>query len=281
MTVHLGSLADRDEVARSVDEIAAGGFVAVQYHGTFILIFSGTIGEARRRALAAKGEEDSRRPLSSLGFCHYLWPYIARERVPEPVLRDLLADDRRYRQTVGAVCHVRLPLADSAFEEVIPQHMVSTKDGIRYVQSLDPTGSVLFAPLAEKLAASGVPLLAATSLNRHGEEEIVALPAARAFCDDAGIPLLLHDPFFSAPDVKGAFPVIDLVAGAAVRDGHIPIGLVDAMIGFHFDTTAMRPAKHSQARHLQMLSDAPPVSGAALRNMVLDYLYRSVRKVDR
>ena len=133
MTVRLGSLADRDEVARAAHDIATGGFVAVQYHGTFILVFSGTIGDARRRALAAKSEEDSSRPLSSLGFSRHIWPYIARERVPESVLHALLVDDERYRRTVGAVCHVRLPLTDSTSEDVIPGHMVSTKDGMDVV----------------------------------------------------------------------------------------------------------------------------------------------------
>ena len=67
--------------------------------------------------------------------------------------------------------------------------------------------------------------------------------------------------------------MIDLVAGSAVRDGHVPMPLIDAIAGFHFDTTEMRPAKHEHSPYFETLSRAPPVRGTALRAMILTHLY--------
>ena len=273
MPLNVGSLARPTDVQTAVDEVLSGGFVATQYHGVFIIIFSATDTKARQGVLAAKGETESSKPLSSLTFCKHIFPYVDVDRIPALAMRDMIVDVERYRRALGAICHVRVPLTREATQGPIPSQILSVQDGVPYVQSLDPYGNLLFSNLAHELNAVGIPFIAASSLNRSGESEICELSAAKTFCGEAGIPYLLRDPLFVAPDVKGSFPIIDLEKMTAVRDGHIPVQIVERIVGLEFDKNGMSPAQHSHSPHLRSLLERQELQGSALRRSVLNHLY--------
>ena len=273
---HTGSLADRGDLRRGVGIIAARGFLGVQYHGTFILLFSGTDSDARKRALTAKCEEDVGKPLSLLSPVSTILPYVDGRRMRNEIARRFIEDRDLIKCTFGAICHVRLPVVQAAVGIEIPQRSVSFDEGTPHVQALDPIGNLGFAHLADGLAAAGVRYLNATSLNIAGESEITDLAEAEAFCAASGVPLLLVDPGFAARDVIGSFPVVDLERMTAVREGHIPWDLIDRIAGVRFDRTAVSAAKHPQSPYLLGLAERHTTVGPKLRERILDYLYGRV-----
>ncbi len=267
-----GSLANPIDVQTAVEAIAAGGYVAVQYHGVFIMVFSGVDLAARQETLRVKNEEDTGKPLSSISFSSHIFPSVDLKLVQQPVIEELLHDLPRFQRTLGTICHLRLPLKGGAVDTEIPSHMVSRKDGTPYVQNLDPTGNLLFANLSHELNTAGIRLIAATSLNLRGEEEICDFVEAKRFCEERDVPLLLYDPLYTRLEVKGSFPVIDPVDGTALREGHIPMLLVERMLGLDLDRTNLQPARHPQAPQLLEMCDQQ-WNGSQLRAHILNYLY--------
>lgn len=272
MAFHIGSLGSPTDIQRAIDQIVDNGFVATQYHGVFIIIFSATDPEARQGVLAAKGETDSSKPLTSLTFCKHIFPYVDLDRIPQPIVRDLITSIENFRRTLGAICHVRLPLTQQATEGGLPSQIVSVQDGVPYAHNLEPYGNLLFSNLAHELNEAGITFITASSLNRVGEKEICELSLAKRFCEQAGIPYLLYDPLFVTSEVKGSFPIIDLERMIAIRDGHIPVQLIERTIGLEFDKNKMKPAKHSHSPYLLRLLEQD-LYGSALRKRVLDHLY--------
>ena len=257
----------------AVDVIASGGYVAVQYHGVFIMVFSGVDLEARRATLRVKNEVESGKPLSSISFSNHVFPSIEVDRIQQAAAKALVSDVSQFQKTLGTICHLRLPLRESAVDVEIPSHMVSRKDGVAYVQNLDPYGNLLFANLSRELNIAGIQIIAASSLNLQGESEICDLSEAERFCLERSVPLLLHDPLYARPEAMGSFPVIDLERSVAIRDGHVPIRLVEKVIGITLDKSDMQPCKHPQAQHLLDLYDQPHLVGVQLRESILNYLY--------
>ncbi len=267
-----GSLANPIDVQNAAEAIASGGYIAIQYHGVFVMVFSGVDLVARQKVLRVKNEEDTGKPLSSISFSRYVFPYVDVELLEEPAIRDLLSDILRFQRAVGTMCHLRLPLKRDAVEAEIPSHMVSFKDGTPYVQNLDPSGNLLYTNFSHEVNDMGVHLIAASSLNLQGEDEICDLHEAERFCEERGVPYLLHDPLYARPEVKGSFPVIDLVDRVALRDGHIPMPLVERMLGLELDKSNLGPSKHRQAQGLLEMCDQP-LRGPPLRAQILGYLY--------
>ncbi len=267
-----GSLANPIDVQNSAEAIAAGGYVAIQYHGVFIMVFSGVNLDARHATLRVKNEDDSGKPLSSISYSQYVFPSVDMELVQQSDIRELLSNVHRFQRTMGTMCHLRLPLKRGAVGAEIPSHMVSLKDGTPYVQNLDPSGNLLFANFSHDVNDMGVHLIAASSLNLQGEEEICDLPEAKRFCEERGVPYLLHDPLYARSEVKGSFPVIDPVDGSALRDGHIPMQLIENLLGVALNKTNLQPAKHPHARQLLEMCDQP-LMGSQLRESILNYLY--------
>ncbi len=273
MTAKFGSLANPIDVQHAVDAIVSGGYVSVQYHGVFIMVFSAINLLARRETLRVKNEEDTGKPLSSISFSSHIFPSVDLEHIRQPAVKGLLGDVSQFQKTLGTICHLRLPLKESAVDAEIPSHMVSFKDSVPYVQNLDPYGNLLFANFSRELNVAGIQLIAATSLNLQGESEICDLSEAKRFCQQRSVPYLLHDPLYARPEVRGSFPVIDLESDTAIRDGHVPIQLVEKIIGTSLNKTDMQPSQHSPAQHFLDLCDQPQLAGILMRESVLNYLY--------
>jgi hypothetical protein len=119
----------------------------------------------------------------------------------------------------------------------------------------------------------GVTHVTASSLNLHGESEICDLPDAKEFCDQREAPYLLYDPLFASSEVRGSFPVIDLENDVAIRGGHIPIQLIERIIGLELDKTEMKPSKHPHAQYLEALCDQRHLSSGVLREHILNHFY--------
>ncbi len=273
MTTEFGSFANPIDVQHAVDAIVSGGYVSVQYHGVFIMVFSGVNLVARHGTLRVKNEEDTGKPFSSISFSSHIFPSVDLELIQQPAAKGLLNDISQFQKTLGTICLVRLPLKESAVDAEIPSNMVSLKNSVPYVQNLDPYGNLLFANFSRELNIAGIHLIAATSLNMQGESEICDLSEAKRFCQQRSVPYLLHDPLYVRPEVRGSFPVIDLESDTAIRDGHIPIQLVEKIIGTSLDKTDMQPSKHPHAQHFLDLCDQPQLAGIQLRESILNYLY--------
>ena len=273
MPLHIGSLAGSADLQDAIDEILSGGLVATQYHGVFIIVFSATNARAREGVLAAKGETDSSRPLTSLTFCKHIFPYVDLDRIPEARVRDLIIDPDQFRRSLGGICHVRLPLTQKATQEALPPQIMSFQDGVPYTHNLEPYGNLLFSNLAHELNEAGVTFITGSSLNRAGEDEICELSAAETFCEQTGITYLLRDPLFVAPGVRGSFPTVDLEKMTVVRDGHVPVQLVERIVNLEFDKREMKPAKHPHSPHLLSLLDQRELHGRALRRHLLRHFY--------
>lgn len=273
MIAGVGSLALSNDVENAVDTIQSGGFVAVQYYGVFIMFFAAANLDARRETLRVKNEEDTGKPLSSISFSNYVFPSVDLDVIQQPAAKALLSDVSMFQQALGTMSHLRLPIKESAVDAEIPSHMVSRKNGIAYVQNLDPYGNIYFAKFARKLNDAGVQLLAATSLNMQGEPEICDLADAKQFCQQRGVKTLLCDPLYAYPETHGSFPVIDLAEYTAIRDGFIPIGLVEKLLGINLDQTQMQPSKFPHSPVLATLCDRSLLNGPELRERILNHLY--------
>ncbi len=276
MPVRVGSLANPIDVQHAVAAVAEGGYLAVQYHSVFVMVFSGADADARQRALAAKQDDDVDKPLSVLSSASHIFPSVDRSRIQHKMARSLLNDIDLYKRTLGAICHVRLPLVRDAVGSVIPLHMVSTSNGTPYVQMLEPLGNLVFANLVHELESAGIKSVNATSLNLAGESEITDPSKAEAFCSAADVPFLLHDPLFAAREVTGSFPAVDLERSVAVRGGHIPLELIDRVVGIEFDRTNAIAAKHPHSEYLLALRDQRSLRGTELRERILNYFYGAV-----
>ena len=187
MPVRVGSLANPIDVQHAVAAVAGGGYLAVQYHSVFIMVFSGTDADARKRALAAKQDDDVDKPLSVLSSASHIFPSVDRSRIQHKIARSLLNDIDLYKRTLGAICHVRLPLVRDAIGSVIPLHMVSTSNGTPYVQMLDPLGNLVFANLVHELESAGIRgqiLKAVISLKTSS-----SLPVLERPLSSSGVPL--------------------------------------------------------------------------------------------
>ncbi len=109
MTTEFGSLAKPIDVQNAVDAIVSGGYVSVQYHGVFIMVFSGVNLMARHEALRVKNEEDTGKPLSSISFSSHIFPSVDLELIQQPSAKGLLSDVSQFQKTLGTICHIDLP----------------------------------------------------------------------------------------------------------------------------------------------------------------------------
>ncbi len=272
--MRIGSISNPVDVQHAVGVISDRGYIGLQYHGVFILVFSGTDGSARTRALAAKRDDDVDKPLSILSSASHVLPLVDRERIRNKVASRLLEDLDLFRRTFGAICHVRLPLIQQVVGREIPIRSVSFTDDTPYVQLLDPFGNPGFSNLVHELELAGTEFLNATSMNLTGKSEITEVAAAEDFCSTANTPLLLLDPLFSARDVVGSFPAVDLERLVAVRGGHIPLSLIDRIAGLEFDRSNASTPRHPHSEYLLGLINHIELREQELREHVLNYFYR-------
>ncbi len=272
--MQVGSISNPVDVQHAVGVISDRGYVGLQYHGVFILVFSGTDGSARMCALAAKRDADVDKPLSILSSASHVLPLVDRERIRNNVASRLLEDLDLFKRTFGAICHVRLPLIQQVIGREFPIHSVSFTDDTPYVQLLDPFGNPGFSKLVHELELVGTEFLNATSMNLRGESEITEVAAAEVFCSAANTPLLLLDPLYLARDVVGSFPAVDLERLVAVREGHIPLSLIDRIAGLEFDRSDASAHRHPHSEYLLGLINHIELREQELREQILNYFYR-------
>ena len=67
------------------------------------------------------------------------------------------------------------PQVAADITNLLAQRLRNVKNGVPYVQNLDPYGNLLFANFSRELNIAGIQLIAATSLNLQGESEICDL----------------------------------------------------------------------------------------------------------
>ena len=244
---------DRDEDIRgAVERIKAGDIVAAQMRGVFGIWANAEDQEAIDRILTIKGEPDPNKKFSSMMFATDFLTYVDISLTHQDI-RHLFKDAGIFGKRFGAVCHVRAPVEKDKISE-IPLPLVSQVDDINYMHNIDPFGRDGMNRFIGGLNIAGLKFIGVTSLNDHaiGEVEITDYQRAVEFCLEKRISSLLvnranqADSEVSRPRGIGSFAIIDLKDLTAMRDGHIPVQIIERLIGVKLDNSNMQPHRHSQ-----------------------------------
>ena len=240
----MGDLVDRQEAVKIIQD---GGCIGAQLRGVYGLIWNGFDEEATKLAGKIKGHEDFKIYSSIMPSERFL--SIVDESLVHPHFAPLVRDPEKYQNIFGSICHTRAPIrADLAPR--IPDWMKSEDSGKYYMHNLDPHGHWALSELIKDLNNNYVKLVGVTSLNDHstGEAEITNLERAVEFCQSSNkLSLLLQDPTHKRQDIIGSLAIIDLENGKALRDGHIPVKIVEKIVNVFFDKEEMKDPQHPQA----------------------------------
>jgi len=255
--LRLGSLENITDMDKAVQIIKGGHPVAGQMHGVFGLLIRGDSHRAAMEALTMKGEENLNKPFSSMMATKDFVSLVDHEILP-PVSQKLLENIPDLQRRIGAICHIRAPVRpDLIKEHQVPSSLLSYQAEQPYMQNLDPFGHRSMSRFVEKLKKEGISYIGVTSLNdkTKGEAEITQSKRAIRFCREKGVPLLLKDPQHTRVDVRGSFAIIDLENLTAIRDGHVPIKILEKILKVTLDKTDMKPANYPPPPYFEIDSD--------------------------
>jgi tRNA A37 threonylcarbamoyladenosine synthetase subunit TsaC/SUA5/YrdC len=280
--VGIGSLINRSDIQKSVGIIKNGGVVVVQMGGVIGMFADGTNRPALEKILTAKEISDKNRPFSAMMFYTEVVKYIDLKSIHAD-LQPLLINQDRMKNLIGSLIHLRLPLKTEIVNQ-IPQSMRSQTGEKWIMHNLDPTGRPI-ENFVRALNNNGVPFVAVTTLNRHGEPEITDWKEAIAFCQTfAHLPhavsLHLADPTYKRKSIKGSLTIVDTINKTIAREGFVPTEIVEAILGVTFNRTDAKKVKHKQAHgftqlnyHLQNQKVAPE----KVRELIIQYISGKVR----
>jgi hypothetical protein len=246
----VGSLADKEDVRDAITLIKSGEVVAAQMWGVFGLWVRGDSPEAIKKALTVKKDPHSTKAISSMMLSEDFLRFIDVNSV-HASLRDLLNDVERFQNKLGALCHIRAPIK-SELVNSIPASMVSQENGKFYMHNLDPTGHILMEPFIRNLRDEGVMFNAVMSLNDHsiGEAEIHQRTRAIQYCAESGqVGLMLEDITYGNSGATGSFGIMDTEHAKAVRDGIVPIEIIEKILGHQLSKDGMKESKYKQTYH--------------------------------
>ena len=113
---------------------------------------------------------------------------------------------------------------------------------------MDPPGHNPISNLIKLLNDEGfVTQVGVTSLNSDQETEISRSERAIELCREKGLTILLQDPSHVRLDeVQGSFAVWDIQLNRMIRDGHVPVSIIEHIIGLSINTKGMKPAQYPQ-----------------------------------
>jgi tRNA A37 threonylcarbamoyladenosine synthetase subunit TsaC/SUA5/YrdC len=218
-----------------------------------------------------KGEGRVGRPLSSVLSTTEFVQMIDPDEVPEG-LRDVVLDAAELEARFGSLGFIRVPIRREAAEALPPSVVSRTPDGKYRLQNYIPSANDSVQLLVKEMAARGVKVPAATSMNLSGQPEIVEQYEGIAFCKAQAIPLFLAD-YKDSGRVRGSFSIvsIDRTGVKLLREGQFPGYLVKHLFGCEVDTTNAAPAKYPVVRtHCERC--AGRVSPRELHDEIVEYL---------
>jgi hypothetical protein len=139
--------------------------------------------------------------------------------------------------------------------------------------ALDPFGHPPLKHLTQLCHRLGLRFLAGTSLNLSGQPEIVEQPEAIDFCRRAGgISLFLTAATSPEVRARGSLSIISATASGLklVRQGYLPLPVLEKLVGHPLDTTTSRPASYPQLLLEQELTNN--LTPVELRQVILKLL---------
>lgn len=250
MPFRVGSLANKEDVADAITLIKSGEVVAAQMWGVYGLWVRGDSKEAIKKALEIKKDPGSTKTLSSMMLSEDFLQLIDTAAVHSS-MRDILSDVEAFQNHFGALCHIRAPIRADVVGQ-IPSSMVSQENGRYYMHNLDPTGHILMEPFIRDLNRNGVRFNAVMSVNDHsiGEAEIHDRTRAVEYCASSGrVGLLLEDITYGNAGATGSFGIMDAEHASAVRDGIVPVEVLEKILGKQLNKDGMKSAKFEQQYH--------------------------------
>lgn len=222
-------LAERaSDRGRAAELVSAGRIVGASFASVY-----GLVGDGRRPSLGyevavLKGRAQLGRALSVCLPSARLSEMIDLAQV-HPTLRDWAVDGRARSWTVASRCYLRVPIRASVARQ-LPPHLLSTVNGVAYLQSLDPNGMPGIDEFMATLWRRGIDYPAVTSMNRSGSPEIVDFPAALQFAQAAKLPTLLLGP--NHPRSSGSLSILTLGPSglSMVREGTFSVAALQRTI---------------------------------------------------
>jgi hypothetical protein len=195
--------ADRDRTAAF---IRSGRIVGASFASVYGLVGDGLRPSLGYEIALIKGRAQLGRKLSVCLPSNRLSEMIDLAHV-HPSLRTWALDGDALAWTVSSRCYLRVPVRES-IAAALPPHLISYRDGVPYLQSLDPNGMPGVNEFMTTLWQTGVPFPAVTSMNLSGDGEIVEFAAAVRFAEAAGLPALMLGP--NQPRSTGSRSILEL-----------------------------------------------------------------------
>lgn len=248
-----GYFGDNLLTARASGVLLNGGAVAMQMRGVFGL-WANANNPGSLALVREIKQQDAGKPFSTMLPIDTLWPLIDFSKI-DPLFTRFFESPEIFSNTFGGIMHACLPLNKRAIDDAnFPKPIYSTgKDGTPIVFNLDPTGHEAITKTVRRLITDGVPWLAVTTLNRHGQPEISDPSTAKAFINDVNndcagqnmkIPVFLQDAL-ATPDWPGSFAQISMIAGdtGVLRDGNVAKEVIEMVTGLsgRLPTDNMKP----------------------------------------
>jgi hypothetical protein len=233
-------LASRPEDrAYAAEFVAAGQIIG----GSFGSVY-GLIGDGQRPSLGydiatIKGRAQLGRPLAVCLPAARLSELIDLAQV-RPSLRAWALDGPGLASSLSSRCYLRVPVRESVARRLAP-HLLSSVDGVPYLQSLDPRGMAEIGEFMVGLWSAGVEFPAITSMNLSGTPEIVEYGPAMRFATAARLPALLLGP--TRPRHRGSLSILTLGPSglSLARAGTYSAAALQPTIAAPISVTVERP----------------------------------------
>lgn len=277
--LEIGFMDDESQLKRAAQIIVEGGVVAAQLGNIYGLFLDASNPNAVAHEVKIKGKSGPE-PLSIMMSSTRLLDILDKNKV-HPDLKHLISDGQTLGELVGGICHVRGPvrsdyldLKTKTGEELIPQSILSwDENNNAFVHNLDPHGYENVEKWISMVNKMGVRFVGVSSLNYKGTPERYCLPDAIEFCLNGLVNpnALLIDPNPVDPRIKGSYAILNFATAFYVRDGQIPVEVVDQVLGVNISEKehpgGIKPAKFERDFDFSVLIEK--FSGAELRTEIL------------
>jgi hypothetical protein len=275
----IGSLDSPADIRIAVEFIKDGHPIGFQFRRVFGICINGARQDMVKKALRLKNEPNHHRPFSGMMTTERFISLIDLDRV-HPGLHHILKDPQEFKSIISSICHIRTPIRPDLIS-VVPPSMLSYENGVPYLHNLDTFGH-LVNNLVTALDSAGVQNPAVTTLNiTKVQPEITGITTAAQFCSlhrqRCDVPLILADPTPIRSGIQGSFPIIDITRRddqklSAVREGHVPLNVIEKILGIELDTSSVKPAAYPQIDFAPILKTG--FTSAELRTLALGFIHQ-------
>jgi tRNA A37 threonylcarbamoyladenosine synthetase subunit TsaC/SUA5/YrdC len=269
--LEIASLWDKAALEKAAGLILAEQTIALSMGSVCAMFGKGEGNSFLSKVVAVKGEKRRTQPLAILTNCVELVSWLDLTKIA-PSLHPLFLNPAELAHRLGALCFLQLPVREE-IAAILPPHLFSRNEtDTPIVMALDPFGHPPLEHLTQLCHRLGLRFLAGTSLNLSGQPEIVEQPEAIDFCRRAGGISLFLAATASSPKARGSLSIISATASGLklVRQGYLPLPVLEKLVGHPLDTTTTRPASYPQLLLEQELTNN--LTPVELRQVILKLL---------